>query len=153
MIGRRFVALHMVFLTALLPLLGCGGQNPASPSAPERGVVLRGVVLGAEAGVRSGDVSAQSTSADRITVTLQENTSITTTVSVNGTFELKGLPTGSFTLVFSNGTGVIGTVPVSGATVEIEVKIVVQVTVTTVIVIKIEGAEIEHEPNHDNDND
>jgi len=92
---------------------------------------------------------------------VQENTSITTTVSSNGTFELEGVPDGSFTLVFSSTTSVIGTVTVPGGANQ-EINIVVQVTVNVVVIIKIEidGHDVPNPhphptptPGHDGDDD
>lgn len=156
---RRSGVILLAFLMAFLPLVGCGGNNPASPSPSGKGAVLRGVVLGEGASASSGDVSAMSTSAGRITVSVQENTSITTTVSSNGTFELENIPTGNFTLVFtSNSTTVLGTARVRGVPADGHVVIVVQVTVITIIVINIEinGVPVPHpgdDDHHDDDDD
>jgi hypothetical protein len=73
-----------------------------------------------------------------ITVTVQENTSISTKVSANGTFELEGLPAGTFTLVFTVDGTVIGTVTITSVPSTAEINLVVQVTTTTVITIKVE---------------
>ena len=72
-----------------------------------------------------------------ITVTV-EGTSISTTISGNGTFELEGLLSGSFTLVFTKDGVVVGTVSVNGVPESTEIKIVVQIETTTVILIKLE---------------
>jgi hypothetical protein len=133
--GRLGVAL----LAVGLPLVGCGGSNPASPSAGG-GVVLHGVVLGSGASSSSSatpEVSAQSTSG-RITVTIQEQPSFSATVSANGTFELEGLPAGTLTLVFSSNGVVIGTVTITGVPSSAEVKVVVQVETGTVILVTLE---------------
>jgi hypothetical protein len=130
---------------AVLPLLGaCGSENPASPSASK--VVLKGTVLGAPAGVlaASSVVSAQSAPAGRITVTVQEDPSLSVVVSGNGTFELSGLPLGSFTLVFSRDGVVLGTIAVSGVQPEVEIKIVVKVNGNAVVLVSLkmgDGAE------------
>jgi hypothetical protein len=126
-----------IFVAALLAitLAGCGG-NPAGPSG---GVVLRGTVVGATAlgdGASASSAGVGSSSA-RITVTLQEDPTVTTTVSGNGTFELTGLPEGSFTLVFSRDGLTLGTIAITADAGD-EVRITVQVTNTTVVLITIE---------------
>ena len=143
--GRRSGVVLLALSMTFLPLVGCGGNNPASPSSG-KGAVLRGVVLGEGASASSGGVSAMSTSKGRITVSVKENTSINTTVAANGTFELQNIPTGNFTLVFSSSTTVLGTVVVSGVPADGQVVIVVQVTVITDVVINIEinGVPVPH---------
>jgi hypothetical protein len=140
MLHRNTLYLRLTLLTALLPLIGCGGSSsPASPSGV--GVVLNGVVIGPDAASSSADVSAQSTSGGRITVTVEGNPSLSTTVSANGTFVLEGLPAGSFTLVFSKNGVVIGTITITGVGEQVEIHIVVQVTSTTVTLINLDMGE------------
>jgi len=119
-----------VVLFAATALLRCGGANPASPSGP--GVTLEGMVLqGASvASAASAGVSAQSARGGRITVTVQEDPSQSTTVSGNGSFKLDNVPVTGFTLVFSVDGVVLGSISISPvqATTTIKIKIVVQVT-------------------------
>ena len=138
MLRPRGVGLYLLLLMVGLPLVGCGGSSPTSPSGAGK-VVLHGVAVGADGAPAASavGVSARAASKDRITVTVQ-GTSISTTVSTNGTFELEDLPSGSFTLVFSINTTVIGTVTITGVPTSGEIQIVVQVTVTTVVLINLE---------------
>jgi hypothetical protein len=147
MVRLRGVGLFIALLMAGLPLIGCGGSSPTSPSGAGK-VVLHGVAVGPDGAptASGGGVTAQAASKDRITVTVQ-GTSISTTVSTNGTFELEDLPTGSFALVFSINTTVIGTVTITGVPTQGEIQIVVQVTVTTVVLISLEI------DDQENDND
>ena len=119
-----------VVLFAATALLRCGGANPASPSGP--GVTLEGMVLqgASAASAASAGVSAQSARGGRITVTVQEDPSQSTTVSGNGSFKLDNVPATGFTLVFSVDGVVLGSVSISPvpATTTIKIKIVVQVT-------------------------
>ena len=129
----------LLLLTALVSALtgAACGNNPASPSGA---VVVRGTVLDATAGMvraQSGGAAVQSGGGGRITVTLQGDPSITTTVSGNGTFLLEGLPPGSFMLVFTRDGVTLGTVTVSGVGGGAEVKIVVQVNGSTLVVIEL----------------
>jgi hypothetical protein len=82
-----------------------------------------------------------------ITVSVQENGSISTTVSANGTFTLDGLPPAGFTLVFSVNGANAGTVTISPVQGSSEIKIVVQVTTTTVVLINLDLGD-----GHENDN-
>ncbi|HVD78668.1 MAG TPA: hypothetical protein VNH43_13720 [Vicinamibacteria bacterium] len=122
------IRLFVVLFAATL--LRCGGANPASPSGP--GVTLEGMVLqGASvASAGSAGVSAQSARGGRITVTVQEDPSQSTTVSGNGSFKLDNVPVTGFTLVFSVDGVVLGSISISPvqATTTIKIKIVVQVT-------------------------
>ena len=116
-------------LIAAGALLRCGGANPASPSGS--GVTLEGMVLqgASAASAASAGVSAQSARGGRITVTVQEDPSQTTTVSGNGSFKLENVPVTGFTLVFSVNGVVLGSVSISPVqTTTIKIKIVVQVT-------------------------
>jgi hypothetical protein len=136
---RNAFYIRLALLTALLPLVGCGGSsNPASPSG--RGVVLNGVVIGSEVASSSSSagVSAQANSGSRITVTVEGNPSLSATVSASGTFVLEGLPAGSFTLVFTMNGVVIGTINITGVGDQVEIHIVVQVTSTTVILVNLD---------------
>src|SRR5438132_13116471 len=113
MLRLRGVGLYLALMVGL-PLVGCGGGSPTSPSGAGK-VVLHGVAVGADGAptASAGGVTAQAASKDRITVTVQ-GTSISTTVSANGTFELENVPTSSFTLVFTMNNTVIGTINITG---------------------------------------
>ncbi len=138
MLQRYISYMRLAMLAALVPLVGCGGSSsPTSPSGG--GVVLNGMVVGSDAvSSSSADVTAQSTSGRRITVTVEENASFSATVSANGTFVLAGLPTGSFTLVFSSNGVVIGTIRITGVRDRVSINIVVQVTTTNVTLINLD---------------
>jgi hypothetical protein len=119
---------------------GCGSDSPTAPSAG--GVVVQGVVLGDGASVTAAaDTQTASASAKKLTVRV-DGTTLTVDVNANGTFELKGIPGGTFTLVFLSDGVEVGRVVVS-APEGSEVKIVVQVTAGALVVveIKVESAE------------
>lgn len=104
--------------------LSCGGEGPSSPSGT--GVEVRGVVLGeGSAFVASSGGHPSAAKAQKVTVTV-EGTPITAEVGADGTFVLRGIPSGSFTLVFTVDGTTIGEVPVSaadGAEVTVTVKV------------------------------
>jgi hypothetical protein len=133
--GQLFV---MGAVAALgLVLSACGG----SPTAPTAGVRLRGVAVnqgvGAADGVRGLSGRSAAAGPSTITVTVQQNTSITTTISANGTFELEGLPAGTFTLVFSSNGVTLGTVTITSVPDQAEIEIVVQLSTTNVTLVKV----------------
>jgi hypothetical protein len=104
MIRRPRVAsvLGILCAASVLALAACGG--PADPSA--QGVTLRGALEGGQASLASGNAPGQVLP---IVVTVEEDPAITTTVGPDGTFSLRGLPEGSFTLVFTRDGRVLAT--------------------------------------------
>src|SRR4029450_2904763 len=114
-----FVAV-LIFATAAL--VACGG-NPAGSDA--EGVVVRGTVQGAGA-LRAA--SAGAASAATVTVSVVEAPSISTTVGGDGSFTLRGLPDGGFTLVFKNGAAEIGRLSFAEVKANQEITLTVQVS-------------------------
>ena len=113
----------------------CGGDSPSSPSS-SAGVVVQGVVLGDGAAVSASSGSpVAAAKAGKVTVKV-DGTSITADVSANGTFELKGIPGGTFTLIFLVDGVEIGRVVVSAEDGS-EVKIVVQVKDSMLVLVEI----------------
>jgi len=113
---------------------GCGSDSPTAPSAG--GVVVQGVVLGDGTSVTAAaDTQTASASAKKLTVRV-DGTTLTVDVNANGTFELKGIPGGTFTLVFLADGVEVGRVVVSAGEGS-EVKIVVQVTAGALVVVEI----------------
>lgn len=117
--------LLLLALMAAVALWRCG-SSPTAPSAA--GVRLQGVVLeDATASAASADLSAQPAKGGKIVVTVQENPSLSVTVSGNGTFEIRDLPAGGFTLLFSVNGVVVGQITIGavgeGTTIKIIVKL------------------------------
>ena len=144
---NRRVLLAWVAVAAAVIAPACGGGSPSSPSG-SGGVAVQGVVLGdGTSFTASSGAGPSSAQAQKITVTVA-GTSITAEVSANGTFELKGIPSGSFTLVFLVDGIKIGEVLIS-APEGSEVKLVVQVknSVLVVVEIKVESGGIAASPS------
>jgi hypothetical protein len=113
----------------------CGGGSPSSPSGAA-GVAVQGVVLGdGTSFAASSGAKPSSAQAHKVTVTVA-GTTITAEVSANGTFELKGIPGGTFTLVFLVDGVKIGEVSISAGEGS-EVNIVVQVKASALVVVEI----------------
>jgi hypothetical protein len=125
------LAFISILIVAVTVLAACGG--PASPSAD--GIVLRGTVVGT-AGVAASSLSVRAAVATDVTVTVQENTAITTTVGADGTFTLRGLPEGGFHLVFSSGGITLGTIAFREVRPNQEITVTVQVSGSTVTLLE-----------------
>jgi hypothetical protein len=125
----------IVFVLLILGALGlaaCGG--PSSPSAPAD-VVLHGMILGGSAGGGATAFSGGNAAGEPIIVTVQ-GTSITTTVAENGSFTLRGLPTGNFTLVFTQGGVTLGTATFAEVKPNQEITVTIEVTPSGVTVVE-----------------
>jgi hypothetical protein len=121
-----------ILTVAAFVLAACGG-NPTSSSGD--GVVLRGTVVGA-AGAAALSVGTATGTAEVVTVTVQENSAITTTVGPDGSFTLRGLPEGGFHLVFSSGGVTLGTIAFSEVKPNQEITVTVQVSGSTVTLLE-----------------
>jgi hypothetical protein len=131
--GRRNLLAWVAAAVAAVTL-SCGGGGPSSPSGT--GVEVKGVVLsGASAVVASSGSHPATAKAQKVTVTV-EGTTITAEVGADGTFVLKGVPSGDFTLVFTVDGVKIGEVPVSAPD-DSEVKITVKVEASQVVLVDI----------------
>ena len=113
----------------------CSGHGPAGPSGSQ-GVVLKGSVLGMSAAASQSVRAFSTTSADVITVTVQEDPAITATVGSDGSFTLRGLPAGGFTLVFAQGGAALGTLAFSAVRPNQEITITVDVSSGTVVLVE-----------------
>lgn len=94
----RFVA---VIAVLALRLVACGGN----PNAPSGGVTLEGTVIGGSFGAAS--VRGTSSAAAVLTVVVDGHPEMVATIT-NGSFTLRGLPEGSFTLIFLSDGAEIG---------------------------------------------
>ena len=96
------------------------------------GIVVRGTVQGAGS-LRAASVGA--TSAATVTVSVLEDPSISTTVAGDGSFTLRGLPPGGFTLVFKNGAAEIGRLAFAEVKANQEITVTVQVSDAGVVLL------------------
>jgi hypothetical protein len=123
-----------VAVTALLAI-ACGGESPTGSSGG--GVAVQGVVMGDSASASAADTRApQAAQAKKMTVKVDGSATLSVDVNANGTFQLTGIPAGTFTLVFLADGVEVGRVVVSAGDGS-EVKIVVQVTAGQLVVVEI----------------
>lgn len=132
---RLVVGVSAVLLGFLV--VHCG----QSPTAPSGEIVLRGSLLGSSATALS---ATGSQSAGPITVTVEENPAITTTVAADGSFTLRGLPEGGFTLVFTRDGVVLGRLTFTSVNANQEITIVVRVSGDTVVLVNEQRTGIGH---------
>lgn len=118
-------------------LIACGGGgNPAAPSsaAGAPGVVVSGTLLGATSGAGSG--ATVSSVAGQLTVTVVENPAITALVAADGSFTLRGLPSGAFTLQFSRDGVVLGTLSFREVAPNQQIMVVVELVGSSVVLVE-----------------
>ena len=114
----------LVLITMMLALASCssGGSSDGTPIADKTTVVV-------------GKFDAPKAAGDPITVRVLSDPNITTTVGTDGTFTLRGLPTGAFTLVFMQGTTEIGRLQFSQVAPNQQITITVQLVANEVVLI------------------
>ncbi len=126
---RSFLAL-LFAACAMLMLAGCGSGGGSSDSPT---VEKSAVVIGKLAAVKSGLMTVAA--GDPITVYVLSDPEIKTTVGADGTFTLRGLPAGSFTLVFMQGTTEVGRLVFDEVAANQQITITVQVVSTGEVVL------------------
>ena len=131
----KTAGLTIAIAAAALTLVACGDGNPTSPSGMG-GVSVQGVLLGESASVTSSSTASAKANGGPVTVVV-EGTSISVTISGNGTFELQDVPAGTFTLVFFQDGAELGRVTITAGE-GTRVKIVVQKKGAVVVVIDLE---------------
>src|SRR5512134_309782 len=143
---RRSLLISVALGAALLAG-ACGSDSPSSPSG-NGGVAVQGVVLGEGSSFVASSGATSSSAKDKKVTVKVEGTSLTVDVSANGTFQLVGIPAGSFTLIFLADGIEIGRIEITAQDGS-EVKIVVQVTGSAVVVIeiKVENPESPDDPS------
>lgn len=131
--------IHASLAAALaLALAACGGGGSSSSptgASPVTGVTLVGNVVDSGSGLSSLR-SLSSVPAGVLTVTVQENPAITATLGPDGSFTLRGLPSGGFTLVFSLDGRVIATLAFTDVRPNQEITIRVALDGTTLTLLE-----------------
>ena len=130
---------------AALFLAGCGGSgtsdNPVTPvssTVPAKTAVVVGNLepaAGKLSAVKAGAAFITLAAGDPIDVSVQSDPAIKTTVGADGTFTLRGLPEGSFTLVFTQGGTVVGTLVFQEVKANQQVTISVQLVNSEIVLV------------------
>jgi len=123
---------------AALGVGGCGSESPfAATSVNGSSVVLQGTVLNFVPAPSAGFVSAQAAADATITVSVVEDPNITTKVGSDGSFVLRGLPAGSFTLLFKDASGnVLGTLEFDAVLPNQELTVSVEIVAGSVVLVE-----------------
>lgn len=98
----RILLLMLLAIGGMLSLSGCGSGGGGNSAAVEKSTIVVGKMLAP----KKADVTLAA--GDPVTVYVLSDPAITATVGADGTFTLRGLPSGSFTLVFMQGTTEVG---------------------------------------------
>lgn len=122
-------------------LSGCGsGTNGDTSTQPGAADII---VIGKLVGTTSAKAARAAMTpagnlvplADPIVVTVEEMPSITATVADDGTFTLRGLPAGTFTLVFTQGGAEIGSLEFEEVAINQQITISIQVVDGEVVLV------------------
>lgn len=101
----------LILFVCLSVMAACGGSGSEGGGTAgittQNSTVVTGMFVAAQKAPIAGLVLKAAS--DPIVVTVQEEPAITTMVGDDGTFTLRGLPAGSFTLVFTQGSSTVGT--------------------------------------------
>jgi hypothetical protein len=127
---------------AAIVATACGSSSPTSASAA--GVAVQGTVLPESASVNAADTRSPASQVRKVTVKV-DGTPMTVDVGASGTFQLKGIPSGSFTLVFLADGVEVGRVTLSAGD-GAQVKVVVQLKANQLVVVEIDGADPNQTP-------
>lgn len=130
---KSFQSAFAMILAAcgVLFLASCGSGG--SSAGPEKTVVVIGKVE-AKSAVKAGDGMMPLAAGD-IDVHVQSDPDIKTTVGADGSFTLRGLPEGSFTLVFTQGGTVVGTLTFQEVAANQQITINVQLVDSEIVLV------------------
>jgi hypothetical protein len=117
-LGASIAALGMMFFT------GCGSSSSSETSVAKTAVVIGKVTL-----------PAMKAAGDPIEVRVQGADPPISTMVENGSFTLRGLPEGSFTLEFFEGTTSVGTLTFSQVAANQQITITIQLVDSDVVLV------------------
>jgi len=124
-LGATTAALGMMFFT------GCGGGSSSTSSAPETPVAKTAVVIG-----QVTIPAAMKAAGDPIEVrVVGADPPISTMVSTDGSFTLRGLPEGGFTLAFFQGTTPVGSLTFTQVAANQQITITVRLVENDVVLV------------------
>jgi hypothetical protein len=120
-------------MLSLVSSCGGGGSGDA-PNAAAPDVVLIGKLAVATTASTVGPV-VRVAAGDPIVVTVQGVPGISATVAADGSFTLRGLPAGTFTLVFMQGADALGTMSFTEVAINQQITITIQVVGGEVVLV------------------
>jgi len=133
----------LALVLGMMTLTACGGgsSNPTGPSSAGAVTLNGSVVGGVGASTSSLAMGVTSTSTtlmvpSAITVSVAESPGMSTPVGADGSFTLRGLPTGSFTLVFTRDGARIGTLSFTAVLPNQELNITISVSSTSLVLLE-----------------
>jgi hypothetical protein len=127
---RSPIALFAALVCAAAMLAGCGGGGG---SGTDNSLQKSAVVIGKLAAAKASFVAVAAT--DPITVYVLSDPDIKATVAADGSFTLRGLPEGSFTLVFMQGTTEVGRLTFGEVAANQQITITVQLVSGEVVLV------------------
>ena len=122
----------MAGVAALFFVAGCGGSGGSGDTATSAPVAKSALVLGKVVAAKSVVLKA---AGDPIDVYVLSDPAIKTTVGADGTFTLRGLPEGSFTLVFMQGTTEVGRLAFDQVAANQQITISVQLVSNEIVLV------------------
>jgi hypothetical protein len=125
----------LLAIAGMLTLASCGSGGGGTEAAVEKTTVVVGKFEAPKSTVSAVSIAAPQAAGDPMTVHVLSEPSITTTVAADGTFTLRGLPTGSFTLVFMQGSTEIGRLDFGQVAPNQQITITVQLVGTEVVLV------------------
>ena len=134
---KSFQAVLVAMLAAfgIASLGGCGGGG-GSAAVQAAAAAKTAVVVGKVELPKAAKLAGLTLAAgDPIDVHVQSDPEIKTTVGADGTFTLRGLPEGSFVLVFTQGGTPLGTLAFSAVAANQQITITVQVVENEVVLL------------------
>lgn len=131
----------IVLLLTSITFAACGGGSPSGPSPSSSGVVLSGSLLGqsSSSSLSAGFTALSSATASltgSVTVSVTGYPDLTARVDPGGSFTLRGLPSGSFSLTFTRDGVVLGSLTFASVLPNQEVDITVAITAGSLVLVE-----------------
>jgi hypothetical protein len=120
----------LLAMCAMTLLAGCGGGGGGTETTVEKSTIVIGTVAAPK---NVGVVLLAA--GDPITVSVLSDPAIATTVGADGSFTLRGLPAGSFTLVFMQGATELGRLTFTEVAANQQITITVQVVSSEIVLV------------------